>query len=103
MKVLVFGASGLTGQELVKQGLYAGHDVTAFVRQPDALGDANFRLRVSQGDVIDAPAVARAVQGQEVVISALGAPTPTSPYPPLRTGLANIIAAMQQHRVERLL
>lgn len=34
MKILVFGASGGTGQELVEQGLAAGHEMTAFVRDP---------------------------------------------------------------------
>jgi len=101
MKVLVFGASGLTGRELVKQALRAGHVVTAFARHPHAVG-ADSRVRVVQGDIVDAPAVLQAVGGQEAVISALGAPTPTSPYPPLRTGIAHIIAAMQQHGVKRL-
>jgi uncharacterized protein YbjT (DUF2867 family) len=32
MNVLVFGASGATGRELVKQGLEKGYSVTAFVR-----------------------------------------------------------------------
>ena len=37
MKVLVFGASGATGHELVKQSLSLGHSVTAFVRDPSRL------------------------------------------------------------------
>ena len=34
MKILIFGASGATGQELVKQALAQGKNVTAFVRSP---------------------------------------------------------------------
>ncbi|MEK6372708.1 MAG: NAD(P)-binding oxidoreductase [Acidobacteriota bacterium] len=60
MKVLVFGATGGTGRQVVEQARAAGHEVTAFTR------DAN-------GDVTeDADAVARAVRGQDAAISALG-------------------------------
>ena len=34
MNIVVFGASGGTGIEIVKQALAAGHQVTAFVRNP---------------------------------------------------------------------
>ena len=34
MKIIVFGATGGTGKEIVKQGLNAGHEITAFVRNP---------------------------------------------------------------------
>ncbi|HET6463381.1 MAG TPA: NAD(P)H-binding protein, partial [Candidatus Krumholzibacteria bacterium] len=37
MRLLVFGGSGKTGREIVKQGLERGHDVTAFVRNPAKL------------------------------------------------------------------
>ena len=32
MKLLVLGATGKTGSEVVRQALDAGHEVTAFVR-----------------------------------------------------------------------
>ena len=34
MKLVVFGASGATGRQIVEQALAAGHEVTAFVRNP---------------------------------------------------------------------
>lgn len=39
MKLLVFGATGGTGRELVEQALAHGYEVTAFVRDPAKLGD----------------------------------------------------------------
>jgi len=38
MRILVVGATGGTGREIVRQGLERGHDVTAFVRNPKRLG-----------------------------------------------------------------
>ena len=37
MNLIVFGANGGTGRQVVEQGLAAGHTVTAVVRRPDAL------------------------------------------------------------------
>ena len=39
MKVLVFGASGGTGRELLKQALDKGMEVTAFVRDAAKVED----------------------------------------------------------------
>ncbi len=35
MKILLIGATGITGQELVKQGLERGHTISALVRNPN--------------------------------------------------------------------
>ncbi|WP_157880486.1 NAD(P)H-binding protein, partial [Streptomyces katrae] len=37
MKITVFGATGGVGREVVRQGLAAGHEVTAVVRDPARL------------------------------------------------------------------
>ena len=79
MKIVVFGASGGTGVQIVQQALAAGYNVTAFVRTPARLTVQHPRLTVFQGDVLDADQVARAIQGQEAVISALGPSRPPAP------------------------
>ena len=62
MKILVFGASGGTGLELVEQGLEAGHDMTAFVRDPARIADIQHaNLAVIKGDVLSMEDVGRAV------------------------------------------
>jgi len=101
MKVLVLGATGGTGQEVVRQALADGHRVTAFVRDPARLSVEDERLRVAVGDALDAEAVARAVSGQNAVAVALGSRDRRN-----RTvrseGTANAIRAMQAHGVRRL-
>lgn len=102
MKIVVFGASGGTGVEIVRQALEAGHEVTAFVRNPAKMGIKHANLVVVQGDVMDAVAVEKAVTGQEAVISALG---PTRPPVPgmMETAAKNIVAAMKQAGIRRLI
>jgi putative NADH-flavin reductase len=102
LKVSILGASGRTGRELVKQALESGHDVTAFVRDPAKLKTTGDKLTVVQGDMLDAAAVERAVNGQDVVISALGSPG-LGPSNDLSEGTRNIIAAMEKARVKRLI
>ena len=37
LKIVVFGATGRTGKEVVKQALEKGHHVTAVVRTPEKM------------------------------------------------------------------
>lgn len=100
MKLTIFGASGRTGRHLVRAALAAGHDVTAFVRNPATFDLSDPRLRVVQGDSADANAVARAVQGADAVLSALG-PVKGSPKDLLITAQHHIVSAMQAAGVRR--
>lgn len=65
--LLVFGATGATGSEVVKQALAAGNlQVRVFVRNPSKLPKevtANERLEVFEGDFTDADKVDAACEG----------------------------------------
>jgi len=102
MQVVVFGATGGTGRELVKQALGHGHAVRAFVRNPDRLKVIHHRLEVVTGDVQDAKGVSAAVAGQDAVFSALGV-NDRKPNTVLSDATRTIVAAMQQEGVRRLL
>jgi putative NADH-flavin reductase len=103
MNILIFGASGGTGRLLTRQALAQGHTVTAFVRTPTKLDLTHPLLTVIVGDVSDRPAVARAVQGQVAVLSALGAATPFRRDPALVAGVRHIVDAMTGAGVQRLI
>ncbi len=76
MKLLIFGATGGTGRQLVQQALAQGHVVTAFARDPKKIHVTHDNLRVVQGDMLDPGSVETAVAGQEAVLSALGTRLP---------------------------
>ena len=103
MRLLVFGASGHTGRELVRQALAREHRITAFARQPANLASVAPDIRVVQGNVADYEAVAGAVAGQDAVVSSLGVGVPLKHDRDVITGVQNIIRAMEVHQVRRLI
>jgi len=101
MKLLIIGATGGTGKEIVKQGLAQGHHITAFVRNPAKFNVSHSRLNVAHGDVLDSASVEKAVVGKDAVLSALGHKRWIIPSRILSEGTNNILRAMEQHTVKR--
>lgn len=73
-KVIVFGAAGRTGRLVVEEALSAGHQVTAAVRSPEKFVIEAGRPEVVRADLRDQDSVRVAVEGHEVVVSAIGPP-----------------------------
>jgi len=102
MKLIIFGATGGTGLQVVQQALELGHTVTAFVRNPGQVSFSHERLTLVAGDVLDSARVQSAMQGQEVVMCALGAKAKNQDKLRAR-GTKNIIAGMHEEKVRRLI
>lgn len=102
MKLVVFGSTGPTGLQVVQQALAQGYIVTAVARTPSKLTLTHDRLKVVRGDVLDAASIEAAVQGQDAVVSTVGAGgrAPTTVY---SEGIRKIMAAMQKAGVRRLI
>jgi putative NADH-flavin reductase len=99
MKLLIFGATGSIGRELLPQALERGHRVTAFVRDPARLAIRHENLRLVEGDVLKPTAVEHAMPGHDAVLCVLGAGTKGT----IRSeGTRNIVRAMEQAGVRRL-
>jgi uncharacterized protein YbjT (DUF2867 family) len=100
-RILIVGATGGTGRQLVAQALDRGFHVTALVRNPLALRLEHPRLRVVRGDVLDPISLAPAVEGQHVVISALGHKRYFMPSRILSDGTRNLLHAMEARGIKR--
>ncbi len=101
MKLAIFGATGHTGKYILRAALDAGHKITVLVRDKAKVA-AMPGLTVLEGDALNPEDVLKTVEGQDAVISAI------SEGPDIRkktqsTALANIVKAMEQHGVQRLI
>jgi uncharacterized protein YbjT (DUF2867 family) len=112
MNVIVFGSTGGTGLATCRALAAAGHQVTAFARDP-AKFSAIPSVTTVRGDVMNPADVAAAVPGHDLVIVSLGnSQNPfalmlgarrTTPRDVCEIGTRNIVAAMQAAGVPRLL
>jgi putative NADH-flavin reductase len=78
LKLVVLGATGATGLELVKQAVKRGHFVTAFVRSPERLKHFQERITIRQGDLLNGVLLEQAIQGQDAVLSGFGPRVPVA-------------------------
>ncbi len=77
MRLFLLGATGNAGRRILKFALARGHEVTAFVRDPNKFQDAMggslpSRLHVFAGDIGTSADLAGAIAGHDVVINAAG-------------------------------
>jgi putative NADH-flavin reductase len=103
MKILVIGASGKTGHEVVSQALAAGHTVTAFVRDRSRLGIRNSRLTIATGDARRVDDLREALRGQDAVISTLGGKPRASGEGVMTRSMAALIEAAHEAGVQRVI
>jgi len=104
VKLLVVGATGGIGREVVAQALEQGHDVTALVRDPRKLASAQPHLRVVVGSPTEVDdVVAEAVRGRDAVISALGRGTSFKSENLIARSMATLVPAMERLGVRRLI
>ena len=101
-RVLIVGATGGTGRQLVGQALERGYAVTALVRNPSKLQLEHPQLSIIQGDVLDYVSVEKAMCGQEAVLCALGHKRFFYPTFILSERTRNLLRAMEAQGVRRL-
>lgn len=104
MKLLIVGATGNTGREILALALARHHQVTAFVRSPQKIEQTDPKLLVVRGDPFDRPALAKALEGQDAVLSTLGLPPRRALRPStfMAESTASIVGAMRTAGVARL-
>lgn len=73
MKVLLLGASGLLGHNVLQRLVAEGHEVTALVRRSDGIRLPAGGWHTVVGSVLDYPTLCRAAEGCEAVVNCAGA------------------------------
>jgi putative NADH-flavin reductase len=104
MRVVVLGATGGTGLEIVRRSLARGHSVTAFVRSADRLKAFHDQADIRQGDLLNIAQLEAIIKEHDAVLSGFG------PRQPLLKSDAHLLeqfakaltTAMQRAAVKRV-
>jgi putative NADH-flavin reductase len=103
MKLAIIGGTGKTGKELLKQGLEAGHAITALVRNSKKVKIVHPNLTILQGNVLNPKDLENIFKGKDAVLSALGHKRFLGPSHILSRGTENIMHAMKTASVSRFI
>ena len=103
MKLLILGATGGTGQQLIAQSLEQHHEVTVLVRNPAKITLSHEKLTVLKGDVLDAAVLIKALEGKDAVLSALGMGKTLKSFNLITNAMNILIAAMSAAGIKRLI
>lgn len=104
MTIVVFGATGQVGLQLVKQALWKGHTVRAFGRNVYELLDmeeAKDNLQLVKGALFDEEDVLKAIKGCDAVLSAIGGGFDGTDKT-RSLGMKNIVKQMEKAGVKRI-
>ncbi|WP_160724986.1 NAD(P)-dependent oxidoreductase [Bacillus sp. USDA818B3_A] len=99
MNILVLGATGRVGSQIVTYTLHDRHHVTVLVRTPGKIQINNENLTIIQGNVLNKDDIVRAMHGIDVVISALNTDGSTT----LSESMPLIIEAMENEGIKRII
>lgn len=95
-KIVIFGATGMTGLCVVDAALKRGLQIRALVRDPSKVPqELDGKIDIIKGDVLNEDDVKQAVEGQDAVIVTLGTRNNLEPTTDMSSGLRNIISAMK--------
>jgi len=104
MKLSLFGATGPTGKHIIEEALKQGYSLSVYTRDARKVDAFAGKIDVVVGDLQDNEAIAKCVRGADAVISALGPNSlKVQGDKPVMQGLSNIISAMEQMGVRRLI
>ncbi|ESU31852.1 hypothetical protein G3A_14355 [Bacillus sp. 17376] len=99
MNILILGATGRVGSQILTYALHDRHHVTVLVRTPEKIQINSGNLTIIQGNVLNKNDIVRAMQGIDVVISALNTDGTTT----LSESMPLVINAMQNEGIQRII
>ena len=102
MKLTILGGTGGVGRHLVTMAIDAGHEVTAFARNPHKLPGTD-QIRVVEGELSDRSGLRAAIEGADAVLSAIGARSNTPDQVEVfSTAMKTLVEVMEELGVRRL-
>ena len=99
MNILILGATGRVGSQIVTYALHDRHHVTVLVRTPEKIQINNENLTIIQGNVLNKDDIVDVMHGIDVVISALNTDGTTT----LSESMPLIIEAMENEGIKRII
>ncbi|HCQ90768.1 MAG TPA: 3-beta hydroxysteroid dehydrogenase [Clostridium sp.] len=72
MKIALIGANGNVGKVILKEALLRGHQVTGIVHNISKVESTQDNLKFIEGDIFDEERLSKAIEGNDIVISAFG-------------------------------
>jgi len=101
-KIIIFGASGRTGKQVVREAFNSGYEVTVVVSNTKDYIFNDTQIKIIKGDVFKPETFESALYGKDAVISCLGIKKrlPAFVY---SEGITNIMLSMQKAGVNRLI
>lgn len=105
IRIGIFGATGFTGKEVLRQALERGWQVTILVRDANKVRVQHALLNVVVGDALNVSDVKKVIQGQNVIVQCLGVGGfgDGKPNSFVSDATKIIVSAMQDLKVERLI
>ncbi len=105
MQILVLGATGGVGLEIVRNAIDQGHSVTALVRSPQSLHPFGSGVTVLSGNLLNRSDLHSAIRGKDAVLSGFGPRTPIAQDDRdlIQRFAAVLTAAMREAAVSRLI
>jgi putative NADH-flavin reductase len=102
MKITILGSTGFVGKVLVGKAIAAGYQVKALARDPEKLKDLSDKVEIIKGNVFDSASVETAIDGADVVLSAIG-PPPGKPCDPnqYENAMKEIVRIMDKKGIRR--
>ena len=99
MKVCILGATGRVGSNIIKLALKDSAEVTALARDLNRIEIHHERLRVIEGNVLNENDIKKAIEGSDIVISALG----TDQNGTLAKSMPQIIKQMEEEGIHKII
>lgn len=105
MKVVIFGASGFSGQAILKEALSQNHRISILVRNKSSISIHNKNLTIIEGSVMDRKVVSELIENQDAVIQCLGVGGKGNGKPTTFISDATkiIVEEMEKHHVKRFI